>query len=160
RSPPSTAGANTARTRRSWTTARPRTRSTVTRCANCTRRSRTRSTRTEFSRPAATASGRSTYARHEEQPMSDARDIIEQLLKRSRGPRGPNGPRTIPSAPPGLSWRTVLIALAALLVFLAVWTSWYTVQPEERAVIKRFGRVIGTADPGPHLKLPAPIDSV
>jgi hypothetical protein len=23
--------------------------------------------------------------------MSDARDIIEQLLKRSRGPRGPNG---------------------------------------------------------------------
>jgi len=93
--------------------------------------------------------------------MSDARDIIEQLLRRSRGPRGPTGPRTVPPAgSPEISWRAVLIGLGVLVALLVVWTSWYTVQPEERAVIKRFGRVIATADPGPHLKFPAPIDGV
>jgi modulator of FtsH protease HflK len=36
----------------------------------------------------------------------------------------------------------------------------YTVQPEERAVVKRFGEVIKIADPGLHFKLPFGIDSV
>jgi membrane protease subunit HflK len=94
--------------------------------------------------------------------MSDARDIIEQLLKRSRGRRGPspNGPRPIQPGLPNISWRAVLIGLAALLVLWAVTSSVYTVQPEERAVIKRFGRVIGIADPGLHFRLPFYVDQV
>ena len=91
--------------------------------------------------------------------MSDARDIIEQLLRRSRGSKGPNGPRTIPTGTPGLSWRALLIGLGVLAAIWIVGSSIYTVQPEERAVIKRFGRVIGIADPGLHVKLPSPIDS-
>lgn len=92
--------------------------------------------------------------------MSDARDIIEQLLRRPRGPRGPNGPRPLPTGTPGLSWRAVLIGIAVLVVIWVVASSVYTVQPEERAVVKRFGRVIDIADPGFHVKLPTPIDRV
>jgi modulator of FtsH protease HflK len=92
--------------------------------------------------------------------MSDARDIIEQLLRRSRGPRGPNGPRPIPSGTPNISWKAVLIGLVVLLVIWMAASSIYTVQPEERTVIKRFGRVIGIADPGLHFRLPFGIDSV
>ncbi|HUL82318.1 MAG TPA: FtsH protease activity modulator HflK [Gammaproteobacteria bacterium] len=94
--------------------------------------------------------------------MSDARDIIEQLLRRSRGggPKGPGGPRTIPTGTPELSWRAVLIGIGLLAAIWAGWSAIYTVQPEERAVIKRFGRVIGIADNGAHLKLPFGIDRV
>lgn len=47
--------------------------------------------------------------------------------------------------------------------FLALWlalSSYYTVQPEERAVVKRFGAVIKISDPGLHFKLPFGVDSV
>jgi membrane protease subunit HflK len=52
---------------------------------------------------------------------------------------------------------------AALILLVLVWatfSSFYTVQPEERAVVKRFGAVIKTADPGLHFKLPFGIDRV
>ncbi len=54
-------------------------------------------------------------------------------------------------------------ALAVIGVIVLLWivfTSYYTVQPEERAVIKRFGAVIGIADPGLHFKIPFGIDQV
>src|SRR5689334_19738515 len=92
--------------------------------------------------------------------MSDARDIIEQLLRRSRGPRGPNGPRPVSNGPPGMSWHAVFIGLGVLALIWGVASSFYTVQPEERAVVKRFGRVTGIADNGWHLKLPFGIDRV
>jgi len=53
--------------------------------------------------------------------------------------------------------------LGAALAILAVWgvlSSFYTVQPEERAVVKRFGDVIDITDPGLHFKLPFGIDNV
>ena len=92
--------------------------------------------------------------------MSDARDIIEQLLRRSRGPRGPNGPRTITPNAPHISLKAVLIGLAALLLVWTAKSSFYTVQPDERAVVKRFGRVIGIADNGWHVKVPFGVDAV
>lgn len=55
-----------------------------------------------------------------------------------------------------------LIIVAALLVLLAwgLGTMIYTVQPEERAVVKRFGAVRGISDPGLHFRLPFGIDQV
>jgi membrane protease subunit HflK len=53
--------------------------------------------------------------------------------------------------------------VGVLLLLLAIWgafTAFYTVQPEERAVIKRFGAVVGIADPGLHFKLPFGIDQI
>ncbi len=53
----------------------------------------------------------------------------------------------------------VLGAIAAVLLLIAVFSSWYTVEPEGRAVVKRFGRVIDIAGPGLHFKLPFGIDT-
>ncbi|MDZ7667911.1 MAG: FtsH protease activity modulator HflK, partial [Gammaproteobacteria bacterium] len=50
--------------------------------------------------------------------------------------------------------------IAAILVIWIVFTSFYTVQPEERAVVKRLGKVVGISDPGLHFKLPFGIDEV
>jgi membrane protease subunit HflK len=54
-----------------------------------------------------------------------------------------------------------LIALPILLIVL--WgslTSFYTIQPEERGVVLRFGKFTGLTDPGLHFKLPFGIDEV
>jgi membrane protease subunit HflC len=51
-------------------------------------------------------------------------------------------------------------AIAAILILWLIASSYYTVQPEERAVVKRFGAVVKTADPGLHFKLPFGVDTV
>ncbi len=53
--------------------------------------------------------------------------------------------------------------IAVILLILLVWgamTSFYTVQPEQRAVVKRFGSVTGITDPGLHFKIPFGIDQI
>ncbi len=47
-----------------------------------------------------------------------------------------------------------------ILAALAATTSVYTVQPEEQAVVKRFGEVVRIADPGLRYKLPFGIEAV
>lgn len=47
-----------------------------------------------------------------------------------------------------------------LFLFGAVRTSFYTVDPDEEAVIIRFGKYVGTSQPGLHFKMPLGIDSV
>jgi membrane protease subunit HflK len=55
----------------------------------------------------------------------------------------------------------VLIPVVLILVgVLILWSSWYTVQPEETAVVQRFGRVQRSAGPGLHFKIPLGIESV
>src|SRR3990170_6835586 len=49
---------------------------------------------------------------------------------------------------------------AALVILGFLWSSWYTVQPEETAVVQRFGRVVRTASPGLHFKIPFGIEKV
>jgi membrane protease subunit HflK len=49
-------------------------------------------------------------------------------------------------------------AFVLLLVVIAAFSSWYTVEPEEKAVVLRFGRHVATTDPGLHFKLPFGID--
>src|SRR5690554_2601585 len=53
----------------------------------------------------------------------------------------------------------VLVPLL-LIVAWGVLSSYYTVQPEQRAVVKRFGAVVTINDPGLHFKLPFGIDQV
>ncbi|HET8697261.1 MAG TPA: FtsH protease activity modulator HflK [Gammaproteobacteria bacterium] len=95
--------------------------------------------------------------------MSDAKDLIESILKRPGG--RPNGPRGVPSGggggrSKGLSPRALLAGGVALVALWGVLSGIYTVQPEQRAVIKRFGSVNGIAEPGLHFKLPFGIDRV
>lgn len=79
---------------------------------------------------------------------TDITEIINRL--RSGGGKGGGGGDG--------SARPIVIGVLVLLVAWAAMTSFYTVQPEERAVVKRFGDVIGISDPGLHFKLPFGID--
>ncbi len=40
------------------------------------------------------------------------------------------------------------------IIIIAFFGAFYTVAPEEIGVVKRFGKVVRTTDPGPHLKVP------
>lgn len=53
----------------------------------------------------------------------------------------------------------LLLPLLVLIAW-AIFSSFYTVQPEQQAVIKRFGRVVEVTDPGLHFKIPFGIDRV
>jgi membrane protease subunit HflK len=64
----------------------------------------------------------------------------------------------IPSVDPR-RWKTVIaFGAVVILVLLGLFSSVYTVQPEGRAVVKRFGRVIRIEEPGLQLKLPFGIE--
>ena len=52
------------------------------------------------------------------------------------------------------------LLLLAVLIIAALYTSYYSVEPEETGVIQRFGRYVGSTEPGPHLKLPFGIETV
>jgi len=60
----------------------------------------------------------------------------------------------------GSAGRVVGGAIVVLALIAGAMSSFYTVQPEERAVVKRFGAVIGINDPGLHFKIPFGVDQV
>ena len=73
----------------------------------------------------------------------ELRDILQQAQRQLRGfSPGRIGP-----------------IFAALVILVFLWSSWYTVQPEETAVIQRFGRVLRTATPGLHFKIPFGVET-
>ena len=53
-----------------------------------------------------------------------------------------------------------IILLAAIVVVILLWSVWFTVQPEETGIVQRFGKVMRTAGPGLHFKLPYGIETV
>lgn len=59
-----------------------------------------------------------------------------------------------------LSPRWILAGFAVLILLFLLRSSWYTVQPEETAVVQRFGKVVRTSPPGLHFKLPYGIERV
>ncbi|MBI4524126.1 MAG: FtsH protease activity modulator HflK [Deltaproteobacteria bacterium] len=60
----------------------------------------------------------------------------------------------------GFRPRRIVPIFAALVILAFLWSSWFTVQPEETAVVRRFGRVVRTAGPGLHFKFPFAIETV
>jgi len=78
-----------------------------------------------------------------EQPY-DLEKILEEMRNHFRGFRG---------------WRIGAGILGAFLLFL-LWSTWFTVQPEETGIIQRFGAVRRTVGPGLHFKLPDGIERV
>jgi regulator of protease activity HflC (stomatin/prohibitin superfamily) len=51
-------------------------------------------------------------------------------------------------------FRLGLSLLVGLALVYAVFASWYIVDQGERAVVLRFGAIVGEAGPGPHFKIP------
>jgi membrane protease subunit HflK len=47
-----------------------------------------------------------------------------------------------------------------VVVLIFLWSSWFTVQPEETGVVQRFGKIVRTAEPGLHFKWPYGIETV
>lgn len=87
----------------------------------------------------------------------DLMDVIKNLRggkKPRRNGAGSGGGGGLPSV------GRVLGIGAVLLLAWGATGAFYTVQPEERAVVKRFGAVTGITDPGLHFKLPFGIDEV
>ena len=60
-------------------------------------------------------------------------------------------------SPRKILWGIVATGVVAILL-IAAFTSYYTVQPEGQAVVKRFGKVVAISEPGLHFKLPLGID--
>lgn len=56
-------------------------------------------------------------------------------------------------------WRLIMGAVVLLLAIL-LWSSWFTVQPEETGVVQRFGAVVRSVGPGLHFKLPYGMETV
>ncbi len=56
--------------------------------------------------------------------------------------------------------RKVVLMVMTFLFAIGFFTTFYTVQPEEEAVVIRFGRFVTTTGPGLHFKFPFGIDSV
>ena len=72
--------------------------------------------------------------------LDEIADKIRQQFKRVKG-----GP---------------IIILAAIVVVILFWSAWFTVQPEETGIVQRFGKVMRTAGPGLHFKLPFGVEKV
>ena len=56
--------------------------------------------------------------------------------------------------------RIAVMAFVALFVLVNLFNSYYTVRPEEEAVVLRFGKYIATNPPGLHFRFPFGIDQV
>lgn len=76
----------------------------------------------------------------------DIRELIERFLGPLRGRRVPFG---------GIGGIVVLVLAVVLL-----YSSWFTVQPEETGVVQRFGKVVRTEGPGLHFKIPYGVETV
>jgi len=77
-------------------------------------------------------------------PSPDMERIFEQARDFVRGPG---------------RWQLGALALVVLVAVL-IWSSWFTVQPEETGVVQRFGAVVRTVGPGLHFKLPYGVETV
>ena len=56
-------------------------------------------------------------------------------------------------------WKRAWSVLAALILILSAATSYYQVEPEQIALVTRFGQYMYTAQPGPHFKWPLGVES-
>jgi membrane protease subunit HflK len=83
-------------------------------------------------------------------------DNIRQRINAITGQEG--GGRK--QGPPELKFGVIISVAVFLLLVLGVMTSYYTVQPEQQAVVKRFGQVHSITGPGLHFKWPFGIDTV
>src|SRR5674476_144750 len=75
--------------------------------------------------------------------------------KRLELPPMPQMPR-IPRIPRG---GALLILGVAAALFLIV-TGYYQVEPDEVAVVQRFGKFVRTTEPGPHIKVPFGVEQI
>ncbi|MFO7753684.1 MAG: FtsH protease activity modulator HflK [Desulfobacteraceae bacterium] len=52
------------------------------------------------------------------------------------------------------------LILAIVVLVALFWTTWFTVQPEQTGIVLRFGKIMRSAGPGLHFKLPLGVEKV
>jgi membrane protease subunit HflK len=62
--------------------------------------------------------------------------------------------------PPNITGRKVLWVFIGILIFLFIWQSWFTVNPEEVGIVLRFGKYTRQAPSGLNFKMPFGIEGV
>jgi len=77
-------------------------------------------------------------------PTYDPEDIVNDLRRRAAA----------------LGSRRIIAGIAGALLLIVLWSTWFTVQPEETGIVQRFGAVQRTVGPGLHFKFPDGIESV
>ncbi|PKP90656.1 MAG: hypothetical protein CVT76_09820, partial [Alphaproteobacteria bacterium HGW-Alphaproteobacteria-15] len=85
--------------------------------------------------------------------MSSGQNILNGIFG-AKAKRGSWQPSPAGGRLPGV------LLVVGLLVLWGAFSAFYTVQPEQRAVVKRFGAVVAITDPGLHFKLPFGIDKM
>lgn len=91
--------------------------------------------------------------------------MIQSVKSNGQGPSGPPDLLELMKkfgggGSPGKRIGGVIGIVVVILLAWAALSSFYTVQPEQRAVVKRFGSVVGITDPGLHFKIPFGVDQV
>jgi membrane protease subunit HflK len=74
----------------------------------------------------------------------DPQDIVDELRRRAAA----------------LGSRRIIAGIAGALLLIFLWSTWFTVQPEETGIVQRFGAVNRTVGPGLHFKFPDGIERV
>ncbi|HYC93804.1 MAG TPA: FtsH protease activity modulator HflK [Thermoanaerobaculia bacterium] len=62
--------------------------------------------------------------------------------------------------PPGVNPRVVLRIVAIIAAVVLLFTTWFTIDPEEAGLVMRFGRFARQVPSGLHMKLPYPLETV
>jgi membrane protease subunit HflK len=60
----------------------------------------------------------------------------------------------------GLGNRRLIVGILGVAILFFLWSTWFTVQPEETGIVQRFGAVNRTVGPGLHFKFPDGIEKV
>jgi membrane protease subunit HflK len=81
-----------------------------------------------------------------EDPQEEIRELLDSISGKFKGGMFPMG--------------SLLTIFAAALVLIGVLSSYYSVDPEEKAVVMRLGRYVKTTQPGPHFKIPFGVDRI
>ncbi len=74
----------------------------------------------------------------------DPEDLVEELRRRAAA----------------FGNQRIAAGIAAAVLVIWLWSGWFTVQPEETAIVQRFGAVNRTVGPGLHFKFPNGIEKV
>ena len=62
--------------------------------------------------------------------------------------------------PPNISGKSIKLILIAIVALIFVWSSWFTIEPEEVGVILQFGKYSRTVQPGLNFKIPFGVESL
>lgn len=69
-------------------------------------------------------------------------------------------PRVRQFRPPQVPGQVLGKLALVLVAFILLFTTWFTIEPEEAGVVLRFGRFVRQVPSGLHMKLPYPLESV